>query len=1097
MLKPRLLFVILCTACTLSLRAQTAKAPIAVPFNLKDPGYVTLVIEDKTGQRVRNLVSETWFKAGNNTVWWDGLDDLGRDVEAAGHGIYAIPSKLVAPGDYTVRGLVHQEIKTSYEMAVYAPGNPPWTTNDHLGGWLGNHSAPQAALFIPAAQSPTKQPAVFLGNYITEGPDGLAWVDLDGKKMGGMRWLGGIWTGAPYMARDEAEKADPGISAYTAAVWRTSGKDVQLVLRVNSLPKNADKPIFLYTLRPARSNIEVGTEEIGGFAVYNGTGIVSLPKMNQLVFIGLKDGKLLGTVTANDPHGLAFDHKGRLLVLSGNQLLRFNTIPDPAKPVAPQQVISAQLDAPVGITLDTEGKLYISNGGDSHQVKVFTEEGKFVRAIGHAGVPKAGPYDPLHMNNPAGITIDSRNQLWVAENDFIPKRVSIWTLDGKLVKAFYGPAKYGGGGTIDPVDKNKFYYADEDHGSMEFNIDWQTGESKLTQVLYRKTPGNLVMASRSSGPETAVYYHGKRYFTNCYNSNPTGGSPIAYLFAEHNGIFQPAVAMGRADSWDLLKQPEFKSVLPAGVDLNAKIPNQNAFFIWTDLNADAQVQPAELSFLKAEASGVTVMPDLSFCVAQLNGSAMQFSPVSFTAGGIPVYQIDKGKVLAVGVQAPGSSGGNQVLVAPDGWTVITQGIQPFGRYSLSGAKDGHARWSYPDMWPGLHAGHSAPIPSFPGELVATTRLLGGTFTLKGSDAGPLWAINSNHGMVYIFTADGLFVSTLFEPMRTGKPWNMPVAERGMSLKGISLREENFWPGITATATGEVYLVDGDRSSLVKLDGLQSIERLPLTTVKVTTEDLKKSIAFRVNTEAARQQNAGNGVLKAVIMNTPVIVDGQLDDWKDAAWADIDKRGVKANFNSNSKPFNVTGAVAVSGDRLYAAYRTGDAGLLKNSGELPSAPFKTGGALDLMISVSPGADPKRSAPVAGDLRLLVTLIKGKPHALLYRAVVPGTKEADKIPFSSPWRTVTFDKVEDITAQTAFAQGNNGDFEISVPLSVLNFKPVAGMSVKGDIGILRGDGAQTLSRVYWNNKATTIVSDVPSEAELTPALWGTLEFVSPAH
>jgi len=48
------------------------------------------------------------------------------------------------------------------------------------------------------------------------------------------------------------------------------------------------------------------------------------------------------------------------------------------------------------------------------------------------------------------------------------------------------------------------------------------------------------------------------------------------------------------------------------------------------------------------------------------------------------------------------------------------------------------------------------------------------------------------------------------------------------------------------------------------------------------------------------------------------------------------------------------------------------------------------------------------------------------------------------------------------------------------------------VRGDIGVLRGDGAQTLQRVYWNNKATAITSDVPSEAELTPELWGKWTF-----
>jgi len=63
---------------------------------------------------------------------------------------------------------------------------------------------------------------------------------------------------------------------------------------------------------------------------------------------------------------------------------------------------------------------------------------------------------------------------------------------------------------------------------------------------------------------------------------------------------------------------------------------------------------------------------------------------------------------------------------------------------------------------------------------------------------------------------------------------------------------------------------------------------------------------------------------------------------------------------------------------------------------------------------------------------------------------------------------------------------------VPLTVLGLAPAPGMRIKGDIGVLRGDGKQTIQRVYWTNKATAIVSDVPTEAELTPSLWGTWEF-----
>ena len=51
--------------------------PIPVTLSLPEPGIVTLVIEDSDGRRVRNLLSETPFPAGNHTVGWDGFDDQG------------------------------------------------------------------------------------------------------------------------------------------------------------------------------------------------------------------------------------------------------------------------------------------------------------------------------------------------------------------------------------------------------------------------------------------------------------------------------------------------------------------------------------------------------------------------------------------------------------------------------------------------------------------------------------------------------------------------------------------------------------------------------------------------------------------------------------------------------------------------------------------------------------------------------------------------------------------------------------------------------------------------------------------------------------
>ena len=62
----------------------------------------------------------------------------------------------------------------------------------------------------------------------------------------------------------------------------------------------------------------------------------------------------------------------------------------------------------------------------------------------------------------------------------------------------------------------------------------------------------------------------------------------------------------------------------------------------------------------------------------------------------------------------------------------------------------------------------------------------------------------------------------------------------------------------------------------------------------------------------------------------------------------------------------------------------------------------------------------------------------------------------------------------------------------PVCVAPLTYIGHEAIKADIGILRGNGFQTLQRVYWNNKATAITADVPSEAELTPALWGKWQF-----
>jgi hypothetical protein len=485
------------------------------------------------------------------------------------------------------------------------------------------------------------------------------------------------------------------------------------------------------------------------------------------------------------------------------------------------------------------------------------------------------------------------------------------------------------------------------------------------------------------------------------------------------------------------------------------------------------------------------MPDLAMVNSFVDGKAMRYAPVKLTPEGIPVYDLLHGQVIVDGAQPRSSDGGGQVLYSPSA-TVLTTAPQPFARDGVGGVDAQNHRWSYPSLWPGLHPSHTAPVVDHPGELLGTTRVLGDFIHPAGEDAGPLWAINGNFGAMYLFTADGLFVTQMFQDNRTGKPWIMPHPVRNMLLNDVSAHDENFFPSMTQMPDGSVYLIDGGRTSIVRVDGLSNIHRLPPFALDVTKPELDQAQALLKQTELSRQQQIGPptlevGIRPATAGSGPIDAGQVFDSLKNQKWAVIDNRFTQIGWERH--PDVTEAAIAIMGNRLVAAFRTGDPHLLMNSGTVANAPFKSGGALDLMIGADPHASLTREAPVAGDVRLLVYQVNGATKAMLYRAVVAGTR--NPVPFSSPLRTITLDKVEDVTSQvqlTAMTGDAAGNFVFSIPLETLGLKPAAGEKIKADVGILRGNGQQTVQRVYWSNKATGITSDVPSEAELTPNLWG---------
>jgi hypothetical protein len=155
-------------------------------------------------------------------------------------------------------------------------------------------------------------------------------------------------------------------------------------------------------------------------------------------------------------------------------------------------------------------------------------------------------------------------------------------------------------------------------------------------------------------------------------------------------------------------------------------------------------------------------------------------------------------------------------------------------------------------------------------------------------------------------------------------------------------------------------------------------------------------------------------------------------------------------------------------------------------------FKTGDSIDLQLGTDAKANPKRSGPVVGDLRLLIAPFQGGNIAVLYRHRMKGATD-DSVVFQCPWRNEKVDSVKKLdAAQIAVARsGNSYNVEVSVPLSELGLDAASfGKQLRGDFGIIYGDadGTTNIYRNYWSNQATALINDVPGEIMLSPNMWG---------
>ncbi len=863
-------------------------APVPIRFTLEQPGVVTLVIDDAEGNRIRNLISETPFGAGEHVVEWDGLDDH-TPVQVDAQPVFRFEGEPVGPGRYVVRGIVRDEIALRYEMPFYTAGNPPWDTRDGRGAWLQDFGPAVAVASLPG-----EAPKMLIGSGVGEA-FGIVWTDLAGQRLAGLRGVsaGGGWAGAELLAHDGGPQADAAVSAYVGNNWQ-GGFEIEAMRQSPPVGAyhNAVRTMSMALWGAGRKVYRSGEDSwLAGLAARDMTVVAAVGSRNKLIVIrdeskhnfGLRHGNptvpanFSGTVVTEidlaSPRGLAITADGAsLLAISGQRVVRF---PFPRMDQPPVPVISEGLNDPRHIALDADGNIYISDPG-VHQVHVFSPQGRRLRSIGEPGGPQRGPYNEQRMANPQGIAISADGRLWVAEASEFPRRISLWERDGRFVKALYGNANYGGGGMLDAGDRNRGYIS-QGGGALQLRLDWEKGESHVEKILW--LPGEQTLPrlsyhipyARVMGH--AVYRGGRRFLSNAYSTAAGGGNhsdnTITLWREDDRGLPVLAASLGSANMWDVLKQPAFAGRWPEGLNPNSDF----ALYSWSDLNGNGQVDPEEVQIVAnpewrrlGNPNTFTLGEDLAI----VDSLGNRYRPVRFTTAGTPVYDLEASDNIFPEARPTGTTGGGHVLDGGDGWAVTTWSPRTMPVGYVAGAWDGVVRWRYPARAIGNHAGYAVGAPAKPGELVALSSLAGRPFTPRGTEER-LWSMVGLKGNVYLMTTDGLFVATLFRDYRQAQA-GPDKAERGVALNHMTLGDDAWTTTLTQSSDGGVYIVGGHDSTWVtRVEGLESIRRLPNRVIEIKAPEARWLDAYKDGGFRHQITVAETAHLDRAMADVPVLV----------------------------------------------------------------------------------------------------------------------------------------------------------------------------------------------------------------------------------
>ncbi len=984
----------------------------SIGLDMPADGYASVLLRAGDGSVARHLLNCQPLAKGRHELKWDGLSTPN----------WRQPGEPVTPGTYQASALVHTGIGLRLKGWAANSGQTPWDFPAHTGNWGGDHGTPIAAV--------ADESKIYLGWTAAEAGKALLACDLDGNVV----WnhtRGGIGSAMAVaidsdtcyvLDRIMLYRLDKTNGQYTS--WQ--GRDTTELPLANLLENFKEGPGDRFSLAGGRGKLYLASK-----------------LADQIVVFHPATGAVQRRLSVPQPVALTLGPSGRLYVVSGGtKVLAFD-----GDAAAPQTVLDG-LTAATSIAVDAQGKMYVGVGNPDNQIKIFALDRKPVGTIGNpGGRPLVGPWKPEGVRFVDGLALDLHGQLWVMENDWFPKRISVWKAEtGKLVRELFGATSYGAlGGVVCPDDPLVVVGQ-----GCEWRIDPQTGHAACVAVITRD---GMEVSRFAPLPDGRTYLFAASTWA-------FSAGPLRIFQRLGDGNYKLRGTIFYAD--------ENGKELPLPEHGKPSVTKKT--MLWADANDDAQRQPDEISGVDGEMRfsewAMWLTPD-----GTLYSKDKQFKLQGFTACGAPRYD------LAQPVTMPAAG-----LGSADGRTVLAWG--EYGRdRSWMRALDiasGKQLWQYPDTFVGVHGSHNAPPPEI--GLVRGSYPPCGVARLP-DPIGNVWIIPTNVGEWHVLTEQGYYLTRLFQPDPLKVEWPA-AAVPGANLDNVppGMGGEDFGGSATLGRDGKLYLEAG-KTAFWDIDvvGLDTVKALSLGSVSIAPADVPLAQKMRED------------YLQATAAVQPLVVKKKTPQF--TGNLDQDFSGATILKFQKQEEARVRATATWDDQNLYLAWEVYDKTPWVNGATDRELLYLGGDTVDFQLGVDPAADPQRAEAGRGDLRLSIGSFQGKPQAILYRRVAddphPRSFSSGIVKDYVMQSVLPLDNVEIL----AKPLGNDHYVvEAKVPLSALGLAPRAGLKLHGDFGATHGDpaGQRTRLRSYWSNQHTGIVDDAVFELKLEPRLWGTLLF-----